>query len=365
MARKMKILCFHPALAPYRVDFFNLLADKADLKILFLQDNLFSQKFNQVALKKELKCEYGSLTRGFDIRNRCIRFGVIRAVKKMSPDVVLSYEASPVTLFLCLYKKFLCRRLKVWTFMDDSPDQVRSRTGLRRIIRDWVVRNVNCVIVPSKQSADEYVCQIHSKDTEFSVVPIIHDTDIIRKNAGSVYRIGEEWKKDNIPQSWEKVLLFVGRLAIVKNLSWLISQMELLSSEVGLVIVGDGELDSALKEQVVKQKLMDRVVFAGRQEGEKLYAIMSMADGLVLCSHSETFGAVVAEALQWGTPCVVAQHLGASVLIEDGVNGRVFPSGDEETFIKAIDNLPRRTGVSLLAVSLNDAVSSLCKQYIK
>lgn len=367
----MKILCFHPALAPYRVDFFNLLADKVELKILFLQDNLFSQKFDQAALKRKLKCSYGSLTRGFDIRNRCIRFGVLQAVRAISPDVVLAYEASPVTLALIMFRKFHLMKANIWTFMDDSPDQVRSRTGLRRIIRDWVVNNTNRILVPSAQAAAAYpysklpCSSLPNSSTfplsRFSVVPIIHDTEAIRVNADKVFEMGREWRRTNVPHGWNKVLLFVGRFAAIKNIPWLIDRMSELPVDVGLVLVGDGGEKDVLKERVASVGLASRVLFAGRKEGDELYAMMSMADGLVLCSHSEPFGAVVAEALQWGAPCVVSDNCGAAVLIENGVNGWVFPYGDRKAFIKVIDNLPRKTGESLLAESLKDAVSSLFK----
>ena len=365
----MKILCFHPALAPYRLDFFNQLADKAELKILFLQDNLFSQKFDQAALKRKLKCSCGSLTRGFDIRNRCIRFGVRHAVREMAPDVVLAYEASPVTLALIMFRKLHLIKADIWTFMDDSPDQVRSRTGLRRIIRDWVVNNANRILVPSDQAAAAYpysklpCSSLPNSSTfplfRFSVVPIIHDTETIRVNADKVYEMGRGWRRANVPHGWNKVLLFVGRLAAIKNIPWLIDRMSELPVDVGLVLVGDGDEEDVLKERVASVGLSSRVLFAGRKEGEELYAMMTMADVLVLCSHSETFGAVVAEALQWGTPCVVAQHLGASVLITDGVNGNVFLRDDVASFKKAVVGLPRRKSESMLPVDLKAAVNIL------
>ena len=203
----MKILCFHPALAPYRLDFFNLLAEKADLKILFLQTNLHTQKFDQNALRGELKCRHEELTRGFDLRSRCIRFGIRSAIKAESPDIVLSYESSPVTLLLILYKKIFYKKLKIWTSMDDSSEQVRSRTGLRRVIRDWVVKNADCIIVPSAQAAAAYPTSSHQPPAtnhqplttnhqrlttnHFSIIPIIHDTRTMRKNAERVINAQE------------------------------------------------------------------------------------------------------------------------------------------------------------------------------
>ena len=149
----MKILCFHPALAPYRVDFFNLLGEAVVLKILFLQENLITQKFDQVALKNGLKCEHGSMTNGLNIRGRCIRTGLLKEIRRECPDVVLGYEASPVTLTLIIFRKFRLIKTDIWTFMDDSPDQIKSRSGLRKAIRDFVVRNVSRVIVPSAAAA--------------------------------------------------------------------------------------------------------------------------------------------------------------------------------------------------------------------
>lgn len=376
----MKILCFHPSLAPYRLDFFNLLSERAAVKILFLQENLYTQKFDQRALRGELKCRHGELTRGFDIRSRCFRFGVLKAIREAKPDVVLAYEASPVTLELVVLRKLGLIKTKIWTFMDDSPVQVKSRTGLRRVIRDWVVRNVNKVIVPSDAAKGEYerIVEVGGRSriadegfnrvehvetcrngAKYAVVPIIHDTETMRRNADKIYAAGLAWRETNCPKTWKRVLLFVGRLAEVKNLLWLIERMHELSESIGLVLVGDGALEAELKARVSELELDGQVIFAGRKEGDDLYAMMSMADALVLCSHSETFGAVVAEALQWGTPCVVSNNCGAAVLIENGKNGMVFSYGDASGFAEAAGRIPSRSTRSLLPVDLPSAVDRL------
>ena len=356
----MKILCFHPALAPYRVDFFNRLAERVELKILFLQHNLMTQKFDQKALRSELKCCHAELTHGFDIRQRAFRFGVMRAVQRESPDVVFSYEASPVTLQLCILKKLHLIKARIWTFMDDSPVQVRSRNGMRRFIRDWVVRNVEKVIVPSQAAAAAYlVGNTQLADSRFSVIPIIHDTVMMRRNSREVYSMGKAWRREHCPQGWTRIMLFVGRLAEIKNIPWLIDRLAELPTATGFVIVGDGPMEPLLKEKVAEMGLENRIVFAGRKSGDELYAIMAASDLLVLASKSETFGAVVAEALQWGTPCVVSDNCGVAVLIEDGKNGVVFKYDDKLGFVDACKRVPHRSGESFLTVELKDSVSAL------
>lgn len=89
---------------------------------------------------------------------------------------------------------------------------------------------------------------------------------------------------------------------------------------------------------------------------------MSSADALALVSSFEPYGAVVAEALQWGTPCLVRDTCGCRELItaENGVvyhDAEDFAAGVEATFA-----LKRRTG-SLLGIDLRAAIEDLAKGF--
>ena len=359
----MKILCFHPALAPYRIDLFNLLGKQVRLKVVFLQNNLQTQKFDQDKLLADLNIQYEFLTQGISIGGRYIRTGLLQIIRKEQPDVVIGFEASPVTLTLLAMKKLGLIKACIWTSMDDSPDQVRGRIGLRRFMRDFVLRNVAHVIVPSEAALLAYCEVLPSVPSErYSVVPIIHDTEIMRENADKVYALGSAWRAANCPNEWERIIVFVGRFAEVKNLPWLLERMQELPKSVGLVLVGDGDLREELKNKVDRMGLGTRVLFAGRKEGDELYSIMANSDVLALTSTAEPFGAVVAEALQWGTPCLVSSNCGAAVLIKDGENGAVFTSGDATDFRTAFSRIPKRSNKSLLKSDLRQAVANLVKE---
>ena len=90
-------------------------------------------------------------------------------------------------------------------------------------------------------------------------------------------------------------MVFVGRLAPEKNLHWLVDRMKDSPEGIGLLIVGDGDERSSLERQIANNELCNRVILAGRFEGDALYGIMAASDLLVLASKSEPFGAVVAE----------------------------------------------------------------------
>ena len=375
MDRKIKVLCIHPALAPYRLDFFNLLAERVDLEVAFVYRNSVNQKFDQEKLKSNAKFKYRYLA-GFDVKGRAIRFGILRLLQAFKPDAVLSYEASPITMWLCMLKLLRVGKWKIWTSMDEAPETITSRKGIRAKVRNWVLRHCEGVMVPSDAAADAYrsvliphLSAIASAAADppspkFAIVPIIHDTATIRKNAEAVIKAGKEWRNTSVPSAWGKVLLFVGRLAKVKNLHWLIEQMANLDEHIGLVLVGGGDEEDSLKSEVEELKLSQRVMFVGRKMGEELYAIMSAADVLVLPSTFEPYGAVVPEAMQWGTPCLVSDKCGAAVLVDDGDNGKVFPCGDADAFLLAINDIPQRRSCSILQCNLNMSIDMLVRQMI-
>jgi glycosyltransferase involved in cell wall biosynthesis len=137
-----------------------------------------------------------------------------------------------------------------------------------------------------------------------------------------------------------KVVLYVGRLATVKRLDRLLdafADVRRHQSAATLVLVGEGPERAALEAQASRLGLSSAVIFAGHVEGEELSAWYGCGSILALTSESETWGAVVNEALIAGLPVVCTDQAGARVLI-DGSNGEVVDAAN-----------PRRLGAALAA----------------
>jgi glycosyltransferase involved in cell wall biosynthesis len=100
--------------------------------------------------------------------------------------------------------------------------------------------------------------------------------------------------------------------------------------------VGSLDRDPAFADGVRRRArngvLGDRVRFAGPRTGPELDHAYAAADLLVLASHAETYGMVVAEALARGLPVIVAEVGGVTEALghgEDGTRpGLLVPPGD-------------------------------------
>ena len=131
-------------------------------------------------------------------------------------------------------------------------------------------------------------------------------------------------------------LLFVGRLAVEKNLEWLV-RFGQAHPEHELVIVGDGPERERLETE------LPNAVMTGFLRGEALAQAYADADIFAFPSTTETFGNVVLEAQASGLPAVVTDRGGPCEIIEPGVSGLVAADYDQfEAHLLALAADPAR-----------------------
>jgi glycosyltransferase involved in cell wall biosynthesis len=108
-------------------------------------------------------------------------------------------------------------------------------------------------------------------------------------------------------------LLFIGRLDPKKGLENLISAVSLLlkcrSSNSCLKIVGNGDPKyvASLQRLVAEAGIGNQIDFCGHLDGEQKYQAFAGCDVVVVPSHTENFGMVVAEALAHARPVIVSR----------------------------------------------------------
>lgn len=343
---KKKLLVFHPALAPYRVDFFNSLNEHFDTVFYFNNTNVLDQKFDQEALKQQLHFEPKYLLRGINLKSRSIRIDIFKTINSEHPEIVLCSEYGQITLITFLYRFFTGKNYKIYTMSDDSLDNAEGRRGLRSYFRNFILNNIEGVILPSGE-----VCEWHKKQISKSLktleLPIVHDDCIFRKKlAKSLNIVSDNIKTYDLKD--KKVILFVGRLVEVKNLEFLLEAVSKLNSnDWKLIVVGSGDLEKKLKIISAELNIDLRVIFTGRKEGLELLSWYTTAHIFVLPSIYEPFGAVVNEALLGGCYVLCSELAGASSLI-DSTNGQTFDP-------RKIEDLVEKLNHSLHNVKITDS----------
>ena len=335
-----KLLIFHPALAPYRVDQFNALSQLFDLEVVFVFDNVWNHKFNQMELLSQLQCKYEFLLNGPFYKGRVFRFGMLGVIKGMKPDIILGYEYSLTTQYLILLKRLGLIHQKIGTTTDDSLDICNNvQTRSRYLARKNAVKRLDYLVVTSNQVSKFYQRKFKLKEQQIIVSPILQEPERLRDNSRMLENIAKEYAHQYHLEG-KKVLLFIGRFIPEKGLPKFISTIQkiLLEQEnLVLVLVGDGEERHAIHAVVKEKGLEKKILLPGRYESLELYAWYLCASGFVLPSVYEPFGAVVNEALIFGVKVLCSAHAGVASLVDED-QGLLFDPLQEKDTVKKMNS---------------------------
>ena len=207
-------------------------------------------------------------------------------------------------------------------------DVTSLNKGLFRGLKIRCLKNARHVTVVSehlKKRVQELVPGIN---------PNVISMGVNTKNFGQQYRV-----PNYFGQGDKKVVLFVGRLAEKKGVTYLIEAMKQIDAV--LVIVGDGPLRGELQSQA-KHLGSNKVQFLSGKTHEELKTIYASSDIFAAPSvtakdgDQEGFGLVMLEAMASGLPVVANDSGGISQLIENGVNGLLC---EEKCVWQLVDNI--------------------------
>jgi len=137
-----------------------------------------------------------------------------------------------------------------------------------------------------------------------------------------------------LPENFRKecfVVGSVGRMVGVKDYPTLVAAFVDACGRPGgerlrLVIIGDGGARDACQRQIDDAGLSARAWFPG--ERSDIAELMQCFDLFVLPSLGEGISNTILEAMACGLPIVSTNVGGTPELVDDGVNGRLFPPGD-------------------------------------
>lgn len=316
------------------------LNDKTDMKVLVCKERGLtkSEIINGVRVRRA-----GSLGVLFSLP---ISISFLWQLRKMSKDrdVLQFHMPFPLGDLGCMLSGYKGKVVVWW-----HSDVVRQKTLMKlyRPLMEKFLQRADVIIVATKGHIDgsDYLMKFRDKCV---IIPFGVDKDIERK--------ADEYIKRRIPVKNNPVhILFVGRLVYYKGCDVLIRAFRKVHG-ADLTIIGSGELEEQLKNQVISDGISERVHFLGNVDEEALGKAFEACDFFVLPSvlKSEAFGLVQIEAMAYGKP-VINTNLpsGVPYVSLDKVTGLTVPPQDADALADAIqwmvDHEEERTEMGIKA----------------
>ena len=337
--------------APYRIPLFNALAERVDLRVLFLAERNPERPYR--LHEEEIRFAWEAVPgRDLTVGDRwlVLNHGVARRVRG-ADVVILGGWNQPAFWTALSWAKAARKPVLAWvesTLRDSRP------TTPKRLL----ARSCTAFVVPGSASAE--LVRSLVPEARVTVAPNAVDGALFASRVADRDALRAELGLEGC------CFLYVGRLAPEKGVDVLLSALDGIDGR--LVVAGSGAEEPRLRALAPAETR-----FLGHVDRDELPRWYAAADTLVLPSRSEPWGFPLNEGAAAGLPLVATDAAGAArELVEDGVNGFVVPAGDvealhgvlrrlaeDEPFRRAAGERSREVATALTPEAWADAVAGL------
>jgi glycosyltransferase involved in cell wall biosynthesis len=200
---------------------------------------------------------------------------------------------------------------------------------IRRIL--WrqalsVYRGMDAYTAPTRTAAE--IFQERCIGREVQAISNGIDLDAFRPNR-TVDREGVRQRFGLDPGA--PLLLYVGRLDPEKRLDVLLAAFrQIRDGEAQLAVVGRGRLEPELRRRADLLGTGRRVRFLGFVPDQEVHELLASADCFAMPSEAELQSIATLEAMATGLPVLASDAGALPEIVQDGVNGALFHSGDPD-----------------------------------
>lgn len=190
----------------------------------------------------------------------------------------------------------------------------------------WLANSADALITCSASMSDE-VTALFGPD--LPPITVIHNGIDL-----SYWEFGER-----VPQAGPPELLFAGRLEYEKGVQDLLTALPAIRKAhpgTTLTVAGEGTQLAWLTETAAQHGVAGAVTFIGKQDHQRLAALMRRCAAIVLPSRYEPFGIVALEAAASGIPLVTSDAGGLGEAVLDGETGLTFAPADVPALAAAV-----------------------------
>lgn len=198
----------------------------------------------------------------------------------------------------------------------------------------FIYRHHNAIMVPTKTAASELSSFIGRKK---SIYPVSNgvDTALYTPHRGTKAKLYKKYKLD--PKNVH--FLYLGRLDPDKNTDTILHALTRTPETVHFLLAGTGKETERLRILSEELDLTRKISWFQDLDLDAILDLYHVADVFVIMSPVETQSIVALQAIACGLPLIAASAGALPELVEDGQNGYVLPTYDEDALAEKMKYL--------------------------
>jgi glycosyltransferase involved in cell wall biosynthesis len=319
--------------APYRVELFRHAARHFDDLLVLFQDEMNEDRNWERRPELPFRHEYLPRARmGIGRVQLTLNWTIGRHLSSFAPTTIVGFGFSSASILAALYAR---RHGASFISLNDGTVRTDPLTGVRAMLRKWLLRSATSCIASSSLAADYYYAlgmprhRIERVYLTTDLRRIALETSLPNRRSTVRERLGLTGP----------TACFVGRLLPDKRVldgcrAFLSASRKIPNSR--MLIVGDGPEREGVQDWI-ERNAKEQIIMLGSLPWDDMMDIYSAIDALVFPTTRERFGMVVIEALSARVPVIATKTSGAAAdLIDNGRNGFKVDEGDTQAMAEAI-----------------------------
>lgn len=332
----MKVLFVFNHKAPYKVSLFNGLSKSIDLTVIFERE---SAKDRNAAFYNEKECYFKEivLKNGYIGKENSFSFALKKYIKKHYKEFDLIIMNGYSTFSEMIAFSYMIKHHIPYCFYINGGIK-KKNNFIKRYIKTKIIKHASYYFSPSV-FADPYLIDLGADKNKILhyTYSTIYENEIQLEPFDKAKKV-QLLKNYNLPTNG-KIFVTTGQFIPRKN------NMELLKifalRKESLVFIGDGKEKEKYLNYIKKYHL-GNVYFVPFLQKKQLLKLLPCFDYFISLSKEDIYGHMINEALAMGLPTISSKNvIAAQKLIVNGVNGYIVDINDEESIIKAINNIDK------------------------
>lgn len=314
--------------SPYRVAFFNLLADKVNLTVIYERA---SASDRQKAWKSNERRKYHEIfLRGWNIgAESSIAPEILRYLKKGIFDHIVIAGYSSPTMMVAIT---LCRLRKIPYWLSSDGALFHTDSGWKQHLKRFLIGGAEKCLCTG-ESTRKYLAQYIAPE-KCLIFPFssLHERDILPRVPSPEEKA--ELRR-RLGMNEPHIIVGAGRCIPRKGVDVLLKVAERLNTAMGFYWIGD--TPSPQLSNFAAERNLRHVHFLKFMPYRELARYYRAADLFVLPTREDPWGLVVHEAMANGLPVITTRNCVAGLeMVKPGISGDLVESDHPEMLAHSI-----------------------------